>query len=259
MTSLPSSVAIVTGGGQGIGRVIGLRLAAAGADVVVAGPNRPELDATAKEIHALGQRSLAIVTDVTNEDQVSALAEQTQKELGSIDVLVNNAAIIGPTALVMNIGRPDWDEVLAVNLTGPFLCCRAVLPFMIAQHSGRIINIASIAGKIAYARRSPYAVSKWGLIGLTMTLAKEVGEHNVLVNAVCPGPVAGERIRRVIEQRAAEMEQSVAEVEASYLEAMVLKRMVTADDVAALVVFLASPAAANITGQALDVAAGYGL
>jgi NAD(P)-dependent dehydrogenase (short-subunit alcohol dehydrogenase family) len=153
----------------------------------------------------------------------------------------------------------DWDEVLAVNLTGAFLCCRAFLPGMIARRAGKIINIASVAGKTAYPLRSPYAVSKWGLIGLTLTLAREVGEHQIQVNAVCPGPVEGDRMRRVIQERAAELGQEPAVVESDYLARTALHRMVTSHDVAALVAFLASPEADNITGQAIDVSAGYGL
>jgi NAD(P)-dependent dehydrogenase (short-subunit alcohol dehydrogenase family) len=174
-------------------------------------------------------------------------------------VLVNNAGIIGPTAPVAQVRRADWDEVLGVNLTGAFLCARAVLPDMTARRSGRIINIASIAGKMAYALRSPYAVSKWGLIGLTLTLAKECGPYNIQVNAVCPGPVSGERMRGIISRRAAELGQTVDEVERAYVGAAALGRMVEAEDVAAMVTFLASPAGRNITGQALDVTAGYGM
>jgi NAD(P)-dependent dehydrogenase (short-subunit alcohol dehydrogenase family) len=252
-------VAIVTGGGRAIGKRIALRLAEDGLDVVLASPARPELETAAAEVEARGRRALAVVTDVTHEDQVHALAQQTLHAFGRIDVLVNNAGIIGPTAPVAAVRRDDWDEVLAVNLTGAFLCAKAVLPAMAAQRSGRIINIASVAGKIAYALRSPYAVSKWGLIGLTLTLAKEVGAHNIQVNAVCPGPVAGERMRGIIERRAAEVGRTAAEVQQEYVQTAALKRMVEADDVAAIVAFLASPAAGNITGQAIDVSAGYGL
>jgi NAD(P)-dependent dehydrogenase (short-subunit alcohol dehydrogenase family) len=252
-------VAIVTGGGRAIGKAIALRLVADGYDVALAGPDRQEVDAVAAEVEALGRRGLPVVADVTSEEQILDLVEQTTRVLGRIDVLVNNAGIIGPTAPVHAVRRSDWDSVLAVNLTGAFLCCQAVLPAMMAQCSGRIINIASIAGKIAYALRSPYAVSKWGLIGLTLTLAKEVGPYNIQVNAVCPGPVEGERMRRVIERRAGELGQTFAQAEQAYLEAAVLKRMVREEDVADAVAFLASPAAGNITGHTLDVTAGYGL
>jgi NAD(P)-dependent dehydrogenase (short-subunit alcohol dehydrogenase family) len=256
---LQGQVAVVTGGGRAIGKVIALRLARDGADLVLAGPDRAELESAAAEVEALGRRALPVVTDVTREEQVSAMAARALEALGRIDVLVNNAGIIGPTAPVVSLRRADWDEVLAVNLTGAMLCCRAVLPDMMARRSGRIINISSVAGKIAYPLRSPYAVSKWGLIGLTLTLAREVGPYDIQVNAVCPGPVEGERMRRIIATRAAELGQAVEEAERWYLDKMALRRMVRAEDVAAVVAFLASPEARNITGQALDVSAGYGL
>jgi NAD(P)-dependent dehydrogenase (short-subunit alcohol dehydrogenase family) len=255
---LHGQVAVVTGGGRAIGRTIALRLARDGADVVLAAPDRGALEATAAEVEALGRRALPVVTDVTREEQVQAMAARALDAFGRIDVLVNNAGVIGPTAPVVGLSRADWDEVLAVNLTGAMLCCKAVLPGMIARRSGRIINIASIAGKMAYSLRSPYAVSKWGLIGLTLTLAKEVGEHDIQVNAVCPGPVRGERMRGIIATRARELGQTAEEVERTYLRTTVLGRMVEEEDVAAVVAFLAS-AARNVTGQAIDVAAGYGL
>jgi NAD(P)-dependent dehydrogenase (short-subunit alcohol dehydrogenase family) len=256
---LADQAAIVTGGGRAIGRTIALRLAREGAAIVVAGPEEPELHAVADEIRALGQRSLALAVDVRVEAEVQALAARTGQEFGRIDVLINNAAIIGPTAPVANIRKEDWDDVLAVNLTGAFLCAKAVLPAMMARRGGRIINIASIAGKMAYALRSPYAVSKWGLIGLTLTLAKEVAPYNILVNAICPGPVRGERMQRIIRQRADELGQTAEEVERTYLDTMALKRFVEPEDVAALVAYLASAQGNNITGQTLDVTAGYGL
>src|SRR5439155_24241851 len=130
------------------------------------------------------------------------------KEFGRVDILINNAGISGPTALAVNISRAEWDEMMAVNLTGPFLFSKAVLPAMMERQSGKIINISSVAGKIAYPLRSPYAVSKWGLIGLTRTLAQELGQYNIQVNSICPGPVAGERMQKIIERRAQELNRS---------------------------------------------------
>jgi NAD(P)-dependent dehydrogenase (short-subunit alcohol dehydrogenase family) len=252
-------VAIVTGGGRGIGRIIALTLAQHGHAVVVAGPDAAEIEQTAADVQALGVPSLAVGADVTREEQVQAVAARTISALGSVDLLVNNAGVIGPTALVPNVAKKDWDDVLAVNLTGAFLCSKAVLPGMMARRSGKIINISSIAGKMAYALRSPYAVSKWGLIGLTLTLAKEMGPYNIQVNAVCPGPVRGERMERIIRERAAELGQTPEQVERTYLDTMTLRRFVEPQDVAAIVAYLASSAGNNITGQTFDVTAGYGL
>jgi NAD(P)-dependent dehydrogenase (short-subunit alcohol dehydrogenase family) len=257
--ALHPRVAIVTGSGRAIGREIALRLAREGFDTVITGPVPEELELTSAEFATLGRRALAVVADVSREDQIKAMVERTVATLGRVDVLVNNAAIVGPTAPLAEVRRADWDEVLAVNLTGAMLCCQAVLPEMIGRRAGKIVNIASVAGKIAYPLRSPYAVSKWGLIGLTMTLAKEVAEFGIQVNAVCPGPVEGDRMRHVIASRAQELGQTPEHVEQDYLAKMVLGRMVRADDVAALVAFLASSQAENITGQAIDVSAGYGL
>jgi NAD(P)-dependent dehydrogenase (short-subunit alcohol dehydrogenase family) len=252
-------VAIVTGGGRGIGKHIALRLARDGYDVALADLDHPELDPTALEIAALGRRTIAVRTDVTDEEQVRGMADVTLRVLGRIDVLVNNAGVVGPTAPVPDVNRAEWQAVLDVNLTGPFLCAAAVLPAMMRQRSGKVINIASIAGKIAYALRSPYAVSKWGLIGLTLTMAKEMAEHNIQVNAICPGPVAGPRMDGIIARRATELGQTTEEVTEFYLRSMALHRMVQPDDVANLVAYLASPAGDNITGQALEVTAGWGL
>jgi NAD(P)-dependent dehydrogenase (short-subunit alcohol dehydrogenase family) len=252
-------VAVITGGGKGIGAAITLRLARDGAAVVVAGRAEADLKAVCQEVQALGGAALAVPTDVSHEDQVRTLMDRARQTFGPVNVLVNNAGITGPTAPVVELERRDWDEVLAINLTGALLCCRAALPGMIEHRAGKIVNISSVAGKVAYALRSAYAVSKWGLIGLTLTLAKEVGVHNIQVNAVCPGPVAGERLQRVIAHRARELGQTAAEVERAYVEATALKRLVPPEEVAALVAFLASAEADNITGQAIDVSAGHGL
>jgi NAD(P)-dependent dehydrogenase (short-subunit alcohol dehydrogenase family) len=252
-------VAIVTGGGRGLGKATALRLARDGFAVALAGPNVPVLEAVAEEVQALGQGALPVVVDVAEEPQVRAMASRVLERWGRVDVLVNNAAVIGPTAPAVEVKRADWDRVLAVNLTGALLCCQAVLPGMLARRSGKIVNLSSIAGKMAYALRAPYAVSKWGLIGLTLTLAKEVGPSGVRVNAVCPGPVAGERMQRVIQQRAAEQKRSAAEVEQEYVAGTALGQMVRESDVADLVGFLASPAGDSMTGQVLDVTAGFGL
>jgi len=256
---LSDRVAIVTGGGRAIGKAIALALAGSGAHVVVCGLDEGELLTAAGEIRLIGVRSLSVVCDVSREDQVEKLCKSTLEEFGRINILVNNAGVAGPTMPAVKVSRSEWDSVLAVNLTGAFLCSKAVLPTMIAQKSGKIVNIASIAGKLAYPLRCPYAVSKWGLIGLTRTLAQEFGEQNVQINAVCPGPVRGERMQKIIATRAQELNQTAEEVERSYVQKTALRRLVEAEDVAAMVCFLASDQANNITGEALDVTAGYDL
>ena len=205
-------VAIVTGGGRGIGQVIAPRLARGGTTSSWPASSPTSCARPPPKSNAWAG-TLAVVADVARDDQVQTLVERSRVALGPIDILVNNAAIIGPTASVERVLRADWDEVLAVNLTGAWLCRGAVLPEMIARCAGKIINIASMAGKIAYPLRSPYAVSKWGLIGLTLTLAQEVGAYGIQVNAVCPGPVEGERMRRIIADRAEALSQAPEQVE----------------------------------------------
>ena len=251
--------AIVTGGGKGIGKEIALALAREGADVLVAGRQADVLEQTASQIKSLGRRSLICVTDVSNESQVDTMVNTALQAFGHIDILVNNAGVTGPTAAITNVTRDAWDEVMAINLTGAFLCARAVVPHMIARRSGKIVNISSIAGKMAYALRSPYAASKWGMLGLSCTLAQELGPYNIQVNAICPGPTAGERMTGVIAGRAKEMNRSVEEIERMYVEGTALKRMVDPMHVAAAVVFLCSADSDSMTGEALEVSGGFGL
>ncbi|HXF04335.1 MAG TPA: SDR family oxidoreductase [Blastocatellia bacterium] len=256
---LKDRVVLITGGNRGIGRTAALALAVEGADLVLLGLDEEGLHRVADEVRTGGRRCLTYRADVSREEDVQRAVEQALDHFGRIDVLVNNAAIMGPTAPVVNVALAEWQETLAVNLTGPFLCCRAVLPQMIARRSGKIINISSIGGRRAYPLRAPYAVSKAGLLMLTRTLAAEVGEYNIQVNAICPGPVAGERMRHVIEMRARQTGLSIEETTRQFVERTALRRMVEERDVAALILFLASDDGNNITGAIFDVTAGYGL
>ena len=256
---LAGRVAIVTGGGRGLGREIALALAREGADLALAGTGRSALEATAGEIRALGRRATAVETDVADEAAVSRLVKTTLAQLGPPEVLVNNAGITGPTARADAVSRADWDRTLAVNLTGAFLCAGAVLPGMAERGRGKILNIASIAGHIGYALRSPYAVSKWGMIGLTLTLAQEWGAHGIQVNAISPGPVSGERIERVIRDRAESTGKPLVEIEREYLSKLAIPRFVDPAHVAAAAVFLASGDSDSVTGEVIRVSSGYGL
>jgi NAD(P)-dependent dehydrogenase (short-subunit alcohol dehydrogenase family) len=198
------------------------------------------------------------VGDVSSTAGADGLVAAAVEEHGRIDILINNAGIGGPTTRVVDLERADWDRTLAVNVTGAFLCAKHAAPHMIARRTGRIINITSIAGLMGYALRSPYAVSKWGMIALTRTLAVELGEHGITVNAIAPGAVTGERVEGVIQARAAALGRPVAEVERElFIEPTALKRMVGPDDVAATAVFLASDEAANLTGETISVSAGF--
>ncbi len=257
---LTDRVAIVTGGGRGIGRAIALRFAAEGAAVVLAATGRDALEETAAEIRGAGGRALTSVTDVADEAAVTRLIASTLAGFGRLDVLVNNAGIAGPTAPIVELDRADWDRTLAINVTGAFLCSKHAVPHMIARGSGRVINITSIAGLIGYALRSPYAVSKWGMIALTRSLAIEVGEHGITVNAIAPGAVRGERVEAVIRNRAAALGRAQDEIEREfYVEPTALKRMIDPEEIAATALYLASDEARSITGETIGVTAGFRL
>jgi NAD(P)-dependent dehydrogenase (short-subunit alcohol dehydrogenase family) len=254
---LEGGVAIVTGGGRGIGREISLQFSKEGAAVVAAGSTQEPIEQVAREIREGGGRAIAVRTDVADEVSVEQMVSAALDEFGRIDILVNNAGIIGPTAPVTAVSREEWDRVIAVNLTGAFLCARYALPSMIERRNGRIINITSIAGLIGYPLRSPYAVSKWGMIGLTRTLAAEVGQYGITVNAIAPGPVEGPRIDEVIRRRAAQMGRSFEEVRQDYISPIALHRMVEESDIAAMALFLAGEEGRNITGETLNISGGY--
>jgi NAD(P)-dependent dehydrogenase (short-subunit alcohol dehydrogenase family) len=256
---LEGKVSIVTGGGRGIGLAISFCFATEGSAVVVSGTSKDALDNTAEQIRKQGGRAIPVVADVAREDHVKSLVDATISEFGRIDILVNNAGIAGPTALVADVKFEDWDRTLGVNLTGAFLCAKHALPHMIKNKGGRIINITSVAGLKGYAWRSPYCASKWGMIGLTRTLAEEVGRYDITCNAIAPGPVRGPRIEQVISSRAKEMSRTYEEVEADYVGPTALKRMAEESDIAAMALFLASEEGRNITGETLNISAGYKL
>ncbi len=256
---LDGKVSIVTGGGRGIGLAIALSFAAEGSAVVVSGTSKNALDDAAQEIRKRGGRALSHIADVADESHVRALVEASLNEFGQIDILVNNAGIAGPTALVTDVKLEDWERTLAVNLTGAYLCAKHALPHMIARGGGRIVNITSVAGLKGYAWRSPYCASKWGMIGLTRTLAEEAGHYAITCNAIAPGPVHGPRIEQVISNRAKEMNRSYEEVERDYVGPTALKRMVDEADIAAMALFLASDEGRNITGETFNISAGYKL
>ena len=257
---LSGRVAIVTGGGRGIGRAIAIGLAAEGAAVTVSGTARAPLEATAAGIVANGGRALALVADVSDETAVARMVADSIGLFGRLDILVNNAGIAGPTALATEAPTDEWERTLAINLTGAFLCAKHAIPHLIAAGGGRIINITSVAGKIGYALRSAYAASKWGMIGLTRSLALEVGPQNITVNAIAPGSTRGERLTHVIRDRAAVLGRPADEVEQElFLGQNALRRLVEPEEIAATAVFLASDEARNITGETISVSAGFRL
>ncbi|MGI9413214.1 MAG: SDR family oxidoreductase [Hyphomicrobiales bacterium] len=240
---------MVTAGAAGIGRRIAERFADQGARVHVC-----DVDDEALETIPADNRAItAAHVDVTEEDAVDRWFDAALADLGGLDVLVNCAGTAGPTAALEDMDFEGWRRCLAVNLDGQFLCARRAIPEMKKQNSGLIVNFSSTAGLHGFARRAPYATAQWGVIGFTKTLAIELGPFGIRANAICPGPVEGDRIDRVIAAEAAKTAQTEDAVRESITEAISMKCFVTADDMADTVLFLASPAAARISGQAIPV------
>ena len=256
MNELVDQVAIITGGGQGIGQQIALRFAAAGATVVVTGRTAATLTSTVAAVQQAGGRALAVVADVARVKDCERMVTDTVGAFGSIDILVNNAGIAGPTKSTLDMDVAEWQEVIDIDLTGPWLCTRAALPTMLAAGRGVILNISSAAGRTAYPMRSPYAAAKWGLIGLTQTWAREWGRQGIRCNCICPGAIEGDRINRVIEARAEAAGLSVDQVRTGMVSGAALNRMATEDEVAAAALTLCGPAGTGITGQTLNVDCG---
>ena len=241
---LSSRVAIVTGGGQGIGKAIALKLASYGADVAVVDVNLERAEEVAKEVRNMGRRAMAMKADVVSVKETEEMAEKVYKELEAIHILVNNAGIT-KDGLILRMKEEDWDAVLNVNLKGAFNCTKAVLKYMTKMKWGRIVNIASVVGVMGNAGQANYAASKAGLIGLTKTIAREFASRNITCNAVAPGFIE------------TAMTDSLSEkVREELLKQIPLGRLGGANDVAMGVVFLSSNASNYITGHVLNVNGG---
>jgi NAD(P)-dependent dehydrogenase (short-subunit alcohol dehydrogenase family) len=253
---LSGQVALVTGAGQGIGKAAALALAAAGADTVVTDINEASVQETAAAIAATGRRALAIRADVGNLAEIDRMVTEAVARFGKIDALVNNAGVTR-RAYIMDLTEDDWDRIFRVNAKGVFFCLQRVAREMIPRRSGRIINIASIAGKgFPGTSNAIYAASKGAVISLTKTAAQQLGRHNINVNAVCPGIVRtalyADMVRVIAEKEGA----TVEEIERRGTESVPLRRANEPEDIADMIVFLASPGARNISGQAFNVDGG---
>ncbi len=240
---------LVTAGAGGIGRAIVETLAAAGAKVHTCDVDEAGLASLREALPGV----TTSIADVADEAAVEQLLADAKEHLGGLDALVNNAGIAGPTGPIETLDPADWRRCIDVDLTSMFLCTRLAVPMLKAAGGGAIVNISSVAGRLGYAFRTPYAAAKWGVIGLTQSLARELGPADIRVNAILPGVVQGPRIERVIQARADTMGVSYAEMEETYLKQVSLRRMVTGDDVAGMILFLLSPFGRNIAGQSLGV------
>jgi len=240
---------LVTAGAAGIGREIVRAFAATGAKVFVCDIDAVGLAGLEQEIPGV----LTATCDIANRSEIERVVAAAAAALGGLDVLVNNAGIAGPTAPIEEVRPDDWDKVVQVNLTGTFDATRLAIPHLKQSVAGVIIVISSAAGRFGYANRSAYAATKWGLVGLTKTLAIELGRYGIRANAILPGAAAGERLQRVFEGRAQESGQTVEQVQERAMANQSIKRLVDPRDIAALAVFLASDAGKAISGQMLPI------
>ncbi len=243
---LDGQVAIVTGGGKGIGKATASILAHHGARITVADCDLPAAEKTAAEItKETSQPALAIQTDVSRASSVTEMVAGTLAEFSRIDILVNNAGIGGHALPISEVSEEEWEQVLNVNLKSVFLCCRAVIPHMRKRKSGKIVNVASIAGKEGNPRMIPYSASKAGVICLTKALAKEVVEDGIRVNCVAPAVIGTTILDTLTDEQVAYMTERIP-----------MKRVGKPEEVGAVIHFLASEASSFVTGQCYDVSGG---
>jgi NAD(P)-dependent dehydrogenase (short-subunit alcohol dehydrogenase family) len=256
---LEDRVAIVTGGGKGIGRAISLALADEGAAVVTAARTPEPLEEVANQIRANGGRAKAIQTDIADPAQVKRMVAETVEEFGQLDILVNNAAYDHKEVEVSDMDLDFWQQTMEVNVTGTMLCAREALNVMIPRQSGVIVNVASVAGISGHPTESHYCVSKWAVIGFTEVLAIEAGQHNIRVNAISPGATRTKGFERFIRALARRQDLPEEEMWRKVKGANSLNRIAEPEEIARAVVFLASDDASAITGHNLVASCGFHL
>jgi 3-hydroxybutyrate dehydrogenase len=246
---------LITGATGGIGQALAAEFARAGATVIISARSEDKLQTLAERLKREGGQALALCCDVRERKQVDALANAINERVGTVQILINNAGI-APAASFLEMADSLWDDVVAVNLTGTYNCCKTFLPGMIESGWGRIINIASTVGKIAYSHVSAYTASKHGVLGLTRSLALETAKLGVTVNAICPGYVDTELTRKSAEVMAQKTGKNVTEILAFFAKSSPQNRLIAPEEVAGLALMLASENARGITGQAINVDGG---
>jgi len=257
---LKDKVSIITGGGTGIGKAISLAFAKEGAKVVAAARNLSRLEEVAEAIKAKGGKAIAIQTDISDREQIKKMVAQTIDEFGQIDILVNNAAAMATNnADMVDMNLDNWDTTLAVSLTGTMLCAREVLKTMIPRKSGNIINVSSVGGLSGLPKESPYSATKWGIIGLTETLAIEVGKYNIRVNCISPGATLTDEFDEWIKRSAKDAGLSYEQVMTKLTDYNALKRAAEPEEIANCIVFLASDDSSAMTGANLVASCGFHL
>lgn len=246
----PGLRVLISGAATGIGAAIADAFVQVDAQVYICDVNEQAVEKARQRNPKLH----AGVADVSRREQVDAVIDDARAQLGGIDVLINNAGIAGPTGEVEAIGPDDWERTVSTNLNSQYYFLRKTVPVLKeTSESPCIIAMSSVAGRLGYAFRTPYASTKWAIVGLVKSLAVELGPSNIRVNAILPGVVEGERMDKVIAARAESTGVTFDEMKAQYLTKISLRRMVTVDDIAAMTLFLASPAGRNISGQAISV------
>lgn len=253
---LKGKVALITGGGTGIGRAIALMLADHGADVAVCGRSAGPLEETVQLVQNRGRRGLAVLADIGNEQDVKNMMSRIVSELGGLDILINNASIVGQVGPVVETDLTQWEQCLRINLTGTMLCSREAIPHIAARGGGAIVNVSSNVGRRGYPNRAPYVCTKWAQIGLTQTLAHELAPHNIRVNAICPGPVMTARLERSMKEMSGKRGISTDDLHEEWANQSPMKRFATEEECAKVTLFLVTDASSAMTGQALNVTCG---
>jgi len=247
--SLKDKRVLVTAGANGIGLEIARGFVQNGAKVLICDLQQADLERAKSELSGLHTH----IADVSDERSVAGLFEAVDQHLGGLDVLVNNAGVAGPTAMVEDVSLEDWNRTLAVNITGQFLCARQAVSRLRQGNRASIVNLSSAAGHLGFPGRSPYSASKWAVVGFTKSLALELGPQGIRVNAILPGAVDGPRIRAVIQAKAKVLGQPVQEVAQVYESQAAMGTLIPVVDIANMILFVSSDCAAHVNGQELVV------